>query len=407
MKLNIDITCYYMGEMDNYNYSYSGIGKLFKPEYYFYKGTFYNGKKEGYGYTFKQEKSGNYFYYIGEWENNLPHGFGISYIYPKEVKKGAVRQKKLQRGKFNKGKFEAGIDLTIKEEETQILAEKYVGVIENDSYKSGEKIYRTLYKIENQEKGFDKAKVEVDYHYYYQGQFKGKLEHGKGMSVKTFPGLNYRYYYKGDFENGQMNGEGTIIFEGNFFVRKYEGLFEKDKWFCHFGKVYFKSGDIYQGFFDSNNSKDICGYYLHTNNDESKLRELEKKQSLKKFNDVKEFTDNEFESMKNFITHSNIGDVFFGEFHNDKKHGLGKYLFKSEKMLAVGRYLDGERNGKFDTAKNEALDERRETQFFGTAIHNAPAKKNIQSKTASKWVKRKKYYLIENDEIIDDSDKPF
>ena len=399
-NINVVHFSYYAGEFDSYNLKHCGAGKHVKQDYYFYNGTFLNGKKNGFGYIFRLNKNSEYFYYIGEWEDNLPHGFGIAYIYPKEHGY-IVKNKKIMRGKFKCGKFVSGFSITIIESGKHVTIEKFFGKLENDNYKSGEKLHRIQYKIEDGENG----KCEIESYYFYQGQFKDNLENGKGISVKTFPSANYQYYYKGEFENGEMHGEGTILFEGDFFIKKYEGIFEQDKWFCQYGKVYFNSGDVFEGFFDSSNSKDMMGYYLHSFEDESSNNNnnREIKRNVKKFGELREITENEFENLNKFMSNVKVGDAFFGEFYNDKKHGIGKYIFKEQKLLVVGKYLDGERNGKFETVKNEDINEKLKDKT-SIKIKQLMKKKSLNF---LKITKNKMYYLFENDEIIDDSDKPF
>ena len=304
LMLKIDNTYYYNGDIDMYNYEFMGLGRLFKPDNYYYKGTFIRGKKDGYGYIFKDEKNGNYFFYMGEWKSNKPHGFGIAYYYSKEINKISTKPKKFLKGKFREGKFIAGQDIRIKEQEKIITIEKFIGSLKDDGFKSGEKLYKTTYKIGPEYK----ATWDVDSNYFYQGEFKNRFEHGQGLSVKTFPNASYRYYYKGEFQNGQMNGEGAILFEGNFFVKKYEGFFEKDKWFCNFGRVYFKSGDIYEGFFDSLNRKNLVGCYLH-----SKIEEKINRNEgfLLRPTEVIEITNEEFNFKDVFLSNFQIARQLF------------------------------------------------------------------------------------------------
>lgn len=394
-KMKYESFSYYSGEIDSYNFQFMGMGKYFKPDLYFYKGTFINGKKDGYGFMFKQELNRSYSFFIGEWENNLPNGFGIAYIYPDDTSRIAKKPTKCLRGIFKQGKFSSGIEITITEDANYIMIEKFYGNLENDSYKSGDKLLRICYKIID----IVKEKMEIEYFYLYQGEYKYRSEHGKGISVKTYPKADYRYYYKGEFENGLMNGEGSIIFEGNFFVKKYEGIFENDKWFCRYGRVYFKSGDIYEGFFDPSNCKNVLGIYIHSKNNKFQ-DETDKKGTIKKMFEVNSFSENEFNSLSMLHTTENFGDSFFGEFCNDKKHGFGKYLYSKEKVLSIGRYLEGERNGKFETVMAEQVKGSIDMQY----------KKNYSKRKLEnivKYSKTKKFYLIENDEIIDESETPF
>ena len=368
-----------------------GIGKLFKPNKYFYKGTLINGKKEGYGFIFKKMKNGDYLFYMGEWESNKRHGFGISYFCPNNINQNGNEQNTLLRGKFRKGSFVSGIEIKFKIEEKQITINKFQGLLKDNDYNKGEKLYKTIYKKTDQYK----VNWEIDTHYFYQGEFKDRKEHGRGICVKNLPNSNYRYYYRGEFENGLKNGEGTILFEGNIFVRKYEGFFENDRWFCRFGRVYFLSGDVYEGFFDKFNCKHLVGCYRHSKYDHKYDGKYIATKSITEI----DFNEDEFDRKEKHHSKMVADDEYFGAFLSDKKHGLGKYLFIDEKLQSVGNYIEGERNGNFDTVKSDIVLNQKKSMNDNN-FHNFRSITN-------KVIKIKKYFLIENDQVIDDSDKPF
>ena len=195
-----------------------------------------------------------------------------------------------------------------------------------------------------------------------------------------------------DFEKGKMHGEGIILFDGNSLVRRYEGVFKEDKFPCQYGRLHFSSGDVFDGFFDKDNRKNEVGCYIH--NQISKDKIIQK--DLPKFYETNEINEEEFNLMNNKFLTMNVSDIFFGEFYCDRKHGLGKYLFNIG-LLVVGKYIDGEQNGKFETIRNkkndkEFLEQKNDSDKYGDT---------------DKIKKEKIYYLIENDEIIDKSENPF
>ena len=397
--LKLDNFSYYKGEMDLYNNQFNNLGILIKPSRSYYNGTFRNGKKDGYGYIYKFDyPHEEYSFYFGEWQAGKPHGFGLSFSVPK-LKDS---KKTICRGKFKNGTLVSGYYTNIVELEKKILVEQYQGKFKDKTYKSGEKFVKISYKKDE----YDSKKLDVESYYFYRGGFKNNIENGKGLSIKSFPLMNYRYYYKGDFDNGLMHGEGVILFEGNFFVKKYEGMFEKDKWFCKYGRLYFRTGDVFEGFFDYSNSKSLLGCYIH-NEDHEKNYNYNKNEHLN-FNKHLEFTENNFDLMNDEYSHVNSGDVFFGQFNNDKKHGFGKYLFKQQGLIIIGNYIDGERNGKFETVKKLVLEFKEEDVENSEKLYvNNNNTQNKQNYITATEIKEKIYYLFESDEVIDTSDKPF
>ena len=376
---------FYFGEIDTYNYKYSNIGTLMKHSKYNYRGTFRNGKKDGYGYLLNFQR--NFSIYIGEFHEGLCHGYGVQFTFPKVPKNSFIKAEYCE-GLFKNGYFYEGDYMSILEiKDNRIMIEKYKGNYYNLAYEFNQKIKRTMYK-----KILLEEKYEIEYYYYYKGEYKDNLENGKGICIKSFPDLNYRYYYKGDFEKGKMHGEGIILFDGNSLVRRYEGVFKEDKFPCQYGRLHFSSGDVFDGFFDKDNRKNEVGCYIH--NQISKDKIIQK--DLPKFYETNEINEEEFNLMNNKFLTMNVSDIFFGEFYCDRKHGLGKYLFNIG-LLVVGKYIDGEQNGKFETIRNkkndkEFLEQKNDSDKYGDT---------------DKIKKEKIYYLIENDEIIDKSENPF
>ncbi len=393
----------YIGEIDQFSYQFSNYGTLLKNSRSLYQGYFKNGKKDGLGYKINLQKNNSI--YCGEWERGEPHGHGVSIILPKS-NKDLTTKIEIMKGKFKQGEFVKGNYTSIIETKDQkIQVEKYKGKLIDKAYFSGRKLKRINYKKSHSSEG----KYEVEFYYFYIGNYKDKHENGRGFCIKSFPSMNYRYYYKGDFDNGKMHGEGTIIFEGNSLVRKYEGIFNQDKFPINYGKIHFSSGDVFEGFFDKDNRKNHVGYYIHSEIRNQKIKHRE----LLNFKETYEIDLEDFEKMNEKFSIINSGDIFFGQFMCDKKHGLGKYLFNSG-LLMFGKYIDGEQNGKFETIRNKNSVNESEVNFdsktIATYSSNINSIKNNNQKLVvnpDKKEKEKIYYLIENDEIIDKSYQPF
>jgi hypothetical protein len=353
----------YKGDYDDHNFVYNGMGTLMDKESFIYEGTFRMGKKHGYGYEFKYAENSNQnetkIFYRGEWENNLEEGNGFCAIGEKQIKI-------FQEGTFEKGVFKYGKQIKIEELDTNSYSsENYIGLIVDNMYHGEGSLKRKIIKISAYA-----DRVDIEQEYEYEGKFEKNKENGKGISKKKLYQTGYNYKFEGDFVDGQMHGYGKIEFEGEYYIKIYEGLFQHDKWCCFYGKVEFRSGDIYEGFFDKNHGKSEIGLYFHN----------DKKQVEKKYNRP---------------------DHFFGEYKNDKKHGIGKFLIQGNQLL-IGRYDDGEKNGNFSLVQEEE-EEIKTKNTFGIS------KKNLEKRSTNNLVikQSKTYYLFENDEGIDKSDKPF
>ena len=393
----------YIGDLDLFTYQFTNYGTLLKQSRSIYQGYFKNGKKDGLGYKLSFQE--NISIYSGEWYKGEKHGHGVMIVLPKSNKESGYKIE-IMKGKFKKGVFVKGNYTSVVESKDQkVQVEKYRGKLIDKSYVSGRKLKRISYRKSNNSEG----KYEIEYYYFYEGEYIDKLENGKGFCIKSFPSLNYRYYYKGDFENGRMHGEGTIIFEGNSLVKKYEGVFNQDKFPINYGKILFNSGDVFEGFFDKDNRKNYVGYYIHSEIRNQKIKYRE----LLNFKETYEIEIEDFDNMNDKCSVINSGDIFFGQFMCDKKHGQGKYLFNNG-LLVIGKYIDGEQNGKFETIRNKNSVYENEVNFdsktIATFSTNINSIKNHNQKlpvNTDKKEKEKIYYLIENDEIIDKSYQPF
>ena len=349
---------FYFGEYDRLNFAYTGQGVNYHRGKSIYNGTFRQNKKWGIG-VFYENKTGNIsHYYRGQWKNNLENGFGIYFKNDTEE-----RKKVLQEGVFENGIFKKGLQITTTNdlETKELTINKYYGMILNKEYHGQGRLYRkTLQKSE-----IDK-KYEVKEIYEFEGNFIKNLPEGLGVCKKEKPLSKYKEEYQGKFVNGMQNDDyGEITFGEGFYLKSYKGGFENDKYFCHYGKVEFASGDSYEGFFDKEQRKSKVGLYYHYDKKERKAAEH-----------------------------------FFGEFYNDRKHGFGKFIMK-EGSMCVGNYVDGEKNGNF-----ELLSIINEVGVKNDYKPRSLAGKKKEDENKDKKARKKKYFLFENDEPIDTSDKP-
>lgn len=197
-------------------------------------------------------------------------------------------------------------------------------------------------------------------------------KNGKGKEIFNKIGENIKNYeYEGNFYNGLKEGYGIINYEKNNFVTKYEGFFVKDKAFQKYGIVYFKSGDIYEGFFE-NNLKNYTGLYSFY---DSKNRKI--------------------------IEH------YFGGFLNDSKNGIGKtFVEEKEGKIFIGSYKRGEKEGQFVKIifkNNEKIKKRRRGLNNNTLLIENVNNNNKRDELLPK-LELKSYPVYEENEIIDIND---
>ena len=364
----------YNGEFDKSIFLYAGIGILIKPRNSsLYHGTFRYGIKEGFGIYYRQLSEFHFKYYMGEFTQNKFDGFGF-------LLELNYRFGKISKGIFHNSHFISGIVVTFKENNHDTLeVTKYEGDLEESNinyiiYKNYGHLIKVTYCMNKNKTKYEKMD-EYDYTGYF---FEGK-ENGEGYLKRILKSEGYSYEYRGNFINGEINGYGMIEYSDNFFIKKYEGFFDGngDKSFSNYGIVHFKSGDIYEGFFDEKHLKSLCGIYWH------------------------------------FNPNSNMGnDNYFGGFCEDMKHGFGRYISYNGNYckLLIGTYSRGDKNGLFQIIYEE---ENEEQNIEKTQILLSTIKKTIGSllKGNKKLTKcyllrqEKKYYVFEDGELMEKSDK--
>lgn len=425
----------YNGEYDNTTYLFNGYGNLIDIEgNNCYEGMFRYGYKHGIGIFWQDDtKQDNnivqFYYYSGEWIKDNKSGYGIE-ISITSISSNVIQNRvnsivligfemKINLGIFRRNVFLSGeqyqyifenniegkeyllrkISFHSKENvnTSLIIFNKFQGDLDPQFHKyTGNGMYSSYSYIYNAKKD----RYEPNISYIYNGNFINGKENGDGILKKSIHNAKYSFIYKGVFQNGEMDGYGIIQYTENFFLKRYEGFFKQGKKFFLYGRVEFRSGDIYEGFFDNNNLKDFIGLYIHGER-----------------------------------TNQIINDNYFGFFQKDKKHGLGRFisLGPSKKEEMVGKYVIGEKQGAFQITIEEYIGDSNldlisfdlqednsefniltlatrkkrgiaNSQFFGRS------KKKKKTKKYGKTVKikqKKIYYFFENDDILDKSDKPF
>ena len=353
---------YYNGQYDNTIYLYAGLGTLvshnLKKLYY---GTFRYGKKEGMGITYCLNEN-NTEYFMGEFHNNKKYGFGTKIIITNNILihlEGIFKGDNLIKGAYKK--------IVLKDVNT-IITTHYQGNFENTKFSGSGKTIEKTYVLDPKT-----CTYEIIQLIEYTGEFFNDKKNGKGKEfLKHFKYSNKNYKYEGNFINGVKDGYGKITYDKNNFIQKYEGFFVKDKPFQIYGIIYFKSGDIYEGFFE-NNLKDFVGLYL--------------------FKDSKS---------KKFI------EEYFGGFLEDYKDGIGRTIVEDSddvKMLR-GNYKKGDKEGQFEKVISKNDDMKNKKRRFGTTEDTFLENGRITGKIREKMprIQIKSFPIYEDNEIVDVND---
>lgn len=186
-------------------------------------------------------ENGNY--YLGNLLNNTPHGKGILYLKNNEIKYDGdfVNGKKEGNGKY----FYEDKEMFVMENNKKFYFMKgdfYTGQWRND-YMNGQGIIylnngKIKYKgdfVDDKFEGYGQYNFESGG--YYIGQFLNDLQHGNGKLYDK----NGNIMIEGNFINDHLDGNGKIYNpNGEYFI----GQFKEGKIHGK-GKSYTKNGDIF------------------------------------------------------------------------------------------------------------------------------------------------------------------
>ena len=352
---------YYSGQYDNTTYLYAGFGTLIElDKSTYYTGTFKYGVKDGLGILY-EDNYNSLSYFIGEFKNNKIEGYGEKIILKNKLfcfREGIFNDQTFLHGKVKM------IKDNISKDEIEVI--NYEGDMADDFFNGYGILKQKTYTLN------ELKKYDLSYEKEYRGNFKNGRENGKGI-IKYNNGIhNESYQYNGNFVDGLRDGYGIITYPENFFIQKYEGFFREDKPFCTYGIVYFKSGDKYEGFFNSNYQKNYIGEYSF-------------------YDPVSKI----------------INEKYFGGFMNDDKHGLGKIILEKKDVtkMMVGPFQLGDKHGHFEMNeyKNELVKikrnnnkKRRMTNWTLGDIYENELQK----------IQKKSYILFEGNDIMEKSEIP-
>ena len=355
---------YYNGQFDESVYLYAGLGTLVSQNLKtLYHGTFYYGRKEGMGILYNIKDDKNMEYFMGEFRQNKINGFGVKIKLTEtdfNFQEGIFEGEFFIRGKYKK----------IRKKDNKILTYCYEGDLENNKFAGNGKLLEKKYKLK-QKDNFYALAMEIN----YKGQFANGKKNGHGNEIfKNVLDDSQNYEYEGNFVNGEKSGYGIINYNENNFVRRYEGFFQKNEPFQIYGIANFKSGDIYEGFFE-NKIKDFLGLYSFYDNNSQKVIEQ-----------------------------------YFGGYLEDFKNGIGKTIVEDkEQKMMVGTYKRGEKEGQFERVlyKREIVQEVKKRRGGVKDSNNLPIDKNYRTFEFMPKIQHKLYPVFEENEIVDMNDNFF
>jgi len=155
--------------------------------------------------------------------------------------------------------------------------------------------------------------------------------------------------YIGEFVNGVKEGVGTYFWSNQIHLKKYVGEFENGK-FGKLGKIYYKSGQIFEGevFSDLYYGKGVkslpngvkyVGVWRRKKNNEIWKWEITGYDKDEKV--ILEISEGNGWGLYVFVD----GDKYEGEFKDGKKHGQGIFTYSDGDMYE-GKFKDGLRHGQ-------------------------------------------------------------
>lgn len=345
----------YKGDIDVYLGKFHGYGKKisFKniKEFSIYEGIFNNGMRFGYGWKFEQHLNETEIYF-GEFSENVYRGEGeqIVLTYSNQGDFSLI----LRKGKFDDF-FENGIEYKIVVNKNFLYVAVYEGGFVEGFYESNHsRLKESKFKIR---KGKYELEFEFEEEVIYKGSFKEGEKQGKGEQTLRNIKTNEKFKYKGNFVADKMEGTGLIEFHDHPLIRNYWGNFKQNNYFIGYGRSTLKNGDIYEGFYGKNGSKDGVGMYLYYNQ-KTRIHD----------------------------------DVFFGSFYFDRKLGLGIF-FNKDKSFLVGKYVDSEKDGKFQLV-NYRQNNKVESSSSDTQASNISS--NLSYEKVKKEIEFENNVLIEN-----------
>ena len=355
---------YYNGQFDESVYLYAGLGTLVSQNLKtLYHGTFYYGRKEGMGILYNIKDDKNMEYFMGEFRLNKINGYGVKI---KLTETDFIFQEGIFEGEF----FVRGKYKKIRKKDNRVLTYCYEGELENNKFVGNGKLLEKKY-ILKQKDNFHALAVEIN----YKGHFANGKKNGQGNEIyKNILDDSQNYEYEGNFLNGEKSGYGIINYNENNFVRRYEGFFQKNEPFQIYGIANFKSGDIYEGFFE-NKIKDFLGLYSFYDNNSQKVIEQ-----------------------------------YFGGYLEDFKNGIGKTIVEDkEKKMMVGSYKRGEKEGQFERVlyKKEIVHEVKKRRGGVKDSNYLPTEKNYRTIEYMPRIQNKLYPVFEENEIVDMNDNFF
>lgn len=308
--------------------------------------------------------------FCGNFADGKKHGIGLLYEYNTDTD---VVYYTLYNGKWSNDKIQSA-EISKYSIHTHTLIEKvYSGFLnEYKKYYGKGILYHKNGNIKYQGIFIDGLKDGIGKQYYdngnleYSGGWMNNMFHGKGVLYQVD---RERYIYSGEWRNGMYHGKGKLysdttldlIYEGHFVDGKYDG----------YGEHRFSDNALYtfyEGNF-KNGMKNAEGkiLYKHKNKDFKYCYEIrydgewkdDKKHGKGTYKSTKDIPlssrahkENIFEGefSEDMMTKGKfseyLGNIYEGEFVDNKYHGTGQMIYKKSGKIYEGEWKEGLKDGK-------------------------------------------------------------
>ena len=313
---------YYIGEFNENVPMGKGKGKIYK------NGELFADIKGGADNILYYDTQ----YYIGEIQNFAPNGKGK--LYNKDgtlIYEGDFVNYHFQG--YGKGNLQKGF--------------YYIGEWRNSlrngkgkMYNKEGKLVSEGYWVNDYHEGFGKIIYENEL--YYIGEIKKNKKHGKG---KLFDEKGKLIYF-GDFVEDKFEGKGFMILEDN---KNYIGSF-KNNHMNGKGTVFYKNQPLYDGEFVDGK----CVKKNETVNDTDGQYIGERKNNLRHGKGTQYYANGNIHYEGDWINdkmegfgklYNNYGDYYIGEFKNNLKNGKGKQYLKDGSLSYEGDWVNDKLEG--------------------------------------------------------------
>ena len=263
--------------------------------------------RNGIGIEYKNNK----LFYKGEWLNDINTGFGVLYYQCGNI---------YFQGEFYNSQFIDGEEYYNNNDNSIKYKGKYKDNLYNDInaklyYNDGNIKFDGYMKDNNLKLG---KLYNINNILIYDGEFKNNMYNNNGILYTD------KYEYAGQFINGKINGNCILSFNSKII---FKGIYLNDNKIE--GEEYEDNKLIYKGTYKYNKYNNYGTLYDYINN----TIYIGNFKSGMRHNSGKIYN-----LINNLL-------IFEGNFHENTKHGLGKYYYNNGNILFYGNFINNIASG--------------------------------------------------------------